>query len=61
MNGVMREVNARVMNRRMRLGDNGWEWSVNSLVYADDTLLMAESPEGLERLVIEFALVCGRR
>ena len=57
----MREVNARVMNRGVRLEDNGQEWSVNSLVYADDTVLMAESREGLERLVTEFAGVCGRR
>ena len=33
----MRDVNARVINRGVRLENNGREWSVNSLVYADDT------------------------
>ena len=57
----MREVNARIMNREVRLEDNGREWSVNTLVYANDTVLTAESRKGLARLVREFVEVCGRR
>ena len=54
MDGVMREVNARVMNRGVRLERDGREWMVNSLVYADDTVLIAETEEGLKRLVGEL-------
>ena len=57
----MREVNTRVTNRGVRLEDNWRQWSVKSLVCVDDTVLMAESQEGLEKLVTEFAGVCGRR
>ena len=42
----MREINAIVKSRGVRLDENGGEWVVNSLVCADDKVLMvAESQE----------------
>ena len=61
MEGVMREVNARVMGKGVRLEHSGYEWRINSLIYADDTVLLAETEEGLRRMVGEFDKVCWRR
>ena len=62
MDGVMKEV-------RERAGDVGatlWdarrdsEWKVEWLMFADDTVLVSDSEEKLERLVHEFGRVCHR-
>ena len=36
-------------------------WKVNQLLFADDTVLVAESEEDLQKLVTEFERVCTRR
>ena len=61
LDGVMREMKGRIMNREKRLEGTGWKWIVNSLVYTDDTLPMTESQESLARFVREFAGMYGRR
>ena len=62
MDGVVREVNARVLGRGLELVDgSGGSWEVNQLLFADDTALVADSEEKLERLVTEFGIVCERR
>ena len=62
MDGVVREVNARVQGAGLALvGENGGEWRLSQLLFADDTALVAESEEGLKRLVKEFGRVCDRR
>ena len=41
----------------------GWEgdvWRVNQLLYADDTVLIGNSRENLQRLMDEFDIVCIR-
>ena len=44
MDGVVREVNARVMGRGLRLPNrNEREWELNQLLFADDTALVALS------------------
>ncbi len=43
------------------LGENGGEWRVNQLLFADDTALVAGSEEDLKSLVEEFGRVCARR
>lgn len=50
-----------VMGRGIRLEQNGHEWEINKLLYADDTVLIADSEESLQRLVNVFGEVCWRR
>ena len=62
IDGVVREVNARVLGRGLELLDeNGSEWQVNQLLFADDTVVVADSEEKLCQLVAEFGRVCKRR
>jgi len=62
MDGVVKEVNARVMSRGAELLEgNGVSWQVSQLLFADDTALVADSEEKLRRLVVEFGIVCERR
>ncbi len=52
MGGVVREVNARMLGRGLSLaGDDGREWSLNQLLFSDDTALVADSEEKLGKLV----------
>ena len=62
MDGVIREVDVRVQGRGVKLiGHGGYVWRVNQLLYADDTVLIGESKEELQRLLNEFDNVCERR
>ncbi|WP_435331133.1 reverse transcriptase domain-containing protein, partial [Klebsiella pneumoniae] len=62
MDGVVREVDARMLGRGLRLVNaDGGEWSLNQLLFADDIALVADSEETLRQLVEEFGRVCERR
>ena len=62
IDGVVREVNARVLGRGLKLIDrNENEWEMNQLLFADDTVVVADSEEKLCQLVSEFGRVCKRR
>ncbi|XP_068229396.1 uncharacterized protein [Palaemon carinicauda] len=62
VDGVVREVNARVLGRGLKMIDkNNHEWEANQLLFADDTVLITDSEEKLGRLVTEFERVCERR
>ena len=62
MDGLVREVNARVFGKGLKLLDgNENEWEMNQLLFADDTVVVADSEEKLRRLVLEFGRVCKRR
>ena len=63
MDGVVREVNARVLGRGAELSTVGGvqRWEINQLLFADDTALVADSGKKLQRLVTEFGVVCSRR
>ena len=59
MDGVVREVNVRVLGKGLELlSANGGRFEINQLLFADDTALVADSEEKLCRLVSEFGRVC---
>ena len=62
IDGVVREVNARVLGRGLKLVDgNENEWELNQLLFADDTVVVADSERKLCQLLTEFGRVCERR
>ena len=62
IDGVVREVNARALGRGLKLVDgNDNEWELNQLLFADDTVVVADSESKLCQLVTEFGRVCERR
>ena len=59
---MVREVNGRVLGRGLKLVDgNDNEWELNQLLFADDTVVVADSERKLCQLVTEFGRVCERR
>ena len=49
-------INASVLGRGLRLKDeNGLEWELNQLLFADDAVFVADSEEKLQRSVTEFS------
>ena len=63
MDGVMREVREKAGEVGACLWDarRNCEWKVEWFMFADDTLLVGESEEKLDKLVKEFGNVCNRR
>ena len=62
MDGVVREVNVRVLGKELEmLSANSGRFEINKLLFADDTALVADSEEKLYRLMSEFDRVCERR
>ena len=55
---MVREIKASVLGRGLKLvdgNDNGWE--LNQLLFADDTVVVADSERKLCQLVTEFGSV----
>ena len=62
MDGVVREVNVRVLGKGIELQNaNGGSFEINQLLFADESALVADSEEKLCRLLTEFGRVCERR
>ncbi len=61
MDGCMREMKCKVVNAGAKLRLNGEVWSVVTCLFADDTVLLAESERDLQRVVNEFYSVCKNR
>ena len=62
MDGVVREVNIRVLGKGLELlGMKGGRFDINQLLFPNDTALLADSKEKLCRPVSEFGSVCKRR
>ena len=61
MNGVMKEVKIGMGRRGMRFLENGRDWRLPGLLYADDLVLCGESMENLRAMAGCFAKVCRRR
>jgi hypothetical protein len=58
MDAVVREVHMRTQGKGVRMGDR---WEVSQCLFADDTGLMADTEQKLQRLVDEFGVVCKKR
>ena len=59
MDGLVREVNVRVLGKGLELlGANGGKCEINQLLFVDETALVADSEEKLCRLASEFGRVC---
>ena len=62
MDGVVREGNVRVLGKWFELlSGHGGRFEINQLLFADDTVLVADSEEKLCRLVSEFGRVCEKK
>ena len=63
IDAVMKEVREKAGDVGVTLWDErrNIEWKVDWLMFADDTVLLGDSEEKLERLVQEFGRVCRRR
>ncbi len=61
MDGCMRALKHKVVNAGAKLRLNGEVWSVVTGLFADETVLLAESERDLLRVVNEFFSVCKRR
>ncbi len=62
MDGVGREVSARMLGRSLRqVNADGREWNLNQLLFTDDTALVADSEGRLRQLVEEFERGCKRK
>ena len=61
IDGVVREVNTRVLGRGLKLVDgNDNEWELNQLLFANYTVVVADSERKLCQLVTEFGRVSER-
>ena len=61
IDAVMKEVKMGMGKRGMRLLENGREWRLLGLLYADDLVLCGVSVEELKAIVGWFAEVCRKR
>ncbi len=61
MDGCIREMKVKVRDLGARLNVRGVEQPVVASLYADDTVLLAESERMLQRIVDEFDRICKRR
>ena len=61
MDGVMKEFKANILHGGVKFGMRENAGKVSGLLFADDTTLMAESENNLQRYVSAFVRVCERR
>ena len=61
MDGVIREMKAKSGNVGAKMLEDENEWWMITSLFADDTVLFAESEQELQRVVNEFYNVCMRR
>src|SRR5215469_4844729 len=63
MDSIVREVKRECMEEGLNMqSERGRvQWRVNMLLYADDTVLMGETEESLQRLVTSFDRICRKR
>ncbi len=57
----MREMKGKVGEVGVRMYAEGRKWVLNSILFADDTVFIAENESDLQNLVSVFDSVCKRR
>ena len=56
---MTRQINERTMGRGVKLRDrNGGIWEIKQILYADETVLVAETREYLQHIVNKFEKAC---
>ena len=60
MDGVVREMYARAEGNGVNLGGGGQGWELFQVLFVDDTALVADSEDKLQKLVEELGRVCER-
>lgn len=60
-NGLVREVNTRLSERRALMKVDEMRYRLNSLLFENDAVLMSDLKEKLQILVNMFGLVCERK
>ena len=61
MDAVLKEVKMGMGRREVRFMEEGREWRLLGLLYADDLVLCGKSEEGLRVMVEWFVEVCMRK
>ena len=61
MDAMMKEVKMEMGRRRARFQDEGREWRMSGLLYADDLVFCGELEEEMRAMVRCFVEVCKRR
>ena len=61
MDGVVKEFKARIMGQGVRMLLGSEILNVSCLLFADDTVILAESEVQLQHFVKQFVVVCDRR
>ena len=61
MDGVMKEVKMGIGRRQVSFLEDGREWRMPGLLYAEDLVQCGESEEDLRVMVGRFAEVCRRK
>ncbi len=61
MDGVIREMKAKVDDVGVEMCVNNDKWVLNTIMFADDTVLIADNESDLQKIVNVFDSVCKRR
>ncbi len=61
MDGVIREIKAKIVNIGIEMRIDNAKWKISTKLFADDTVLLAESEKNLQKLINEISNVCVRR
>ncbi len=61
MDGVVREIKAKIENLGVEMSIDNTKWKFNTMLPVDETALLVESEKDLQKLVKEFRNVCVRR
>ena len=61
LDALMKEMKMEMRRRGVRFQEEGREWRLPGLLYADDLLLCGESEEDLRVMVARFVEMCRKR
>ncbi len=61
MDGVVREMKAKVGNVGMEMSIITTKWKLKTILFVDDIVQLAENGRDLQKMVNEFSTVCVRK